>query len=252
MACVSGAIGFFVVTRGASFSAHAIPNGAFAGAAGANLLGIDPIFGLVSLSLLAAFIIGASSQRRNEIVTALSLVFMLSLGAAFLSQSTSYSSLVGTLLFGQILGVGSSSVFSVSLIGVGSLALLALIYRPLLLSSVSSELAEAHGVPVKMINIVFFIVVALATALTVPIVGALLSYSLMIGPPAAARLISTRPQRAFLSAVALAVGTMWISIVCSYEINWPVGFFVGTLSAAVYLIARASRVIGRSRLGAFV
>jgi zinc/manganese transport system permease protein len=91
VAITAGVVGFFVVLRGSAFPAHAIPNGAFAGAAGANLIGINPLIGLGVFSLLAALGIGSLSRRgRADAVTALALVMMLALGAAFLSQSTEY------------------------------------------------------------------------------------------------------------------------------------------------------------------
>jgi zinc/manganese transport system permease protein len=89
-----------------------------------------------------------------------------------------------------------------------------------------------------LVEIGFLLVLALATALTVPIVGALLTFSLMIGPPAAARLLSTRPARALTLSVVMALATVWASIACSFEFNLPIGFFVGTFGAALYLSAR--------------
>ena len=108
VAVLAGAVGFFVVLRGASFAAHAIPNGAFAGAAGAKLVGVAPLFGLVSFAMLAALASGRQSPARNDVATALSLVLMLALGAAFLTLSTDYEPAINALLFGEILGVCAS------------------------------------------------------------------------------------------------------------------------------------------------
>ena len=118
VAIVAGVVGFFVVLRGSAFPAHAIPNGAFAGAAGANLIGINPLIGLGVFSLLAALGIGSLSRRgRADVVTALALVMMLALGAAFLSQSTEYEPQIFSLLFGEILGVSSSKILPVAVLG---------------------------------------------------------------------------------------------------------------------------------------
>jgi zinc/manganese transport system permease protein len=239
VATLAGAVGFFVVLRGASFAAHAIPNGAFAGAAGANLVGLNPLVGLVSFAVLAALGIGATGRRvRNDVATALFLVLMLALGAAFLSLSSQYEGAVDALLFGEILGVSSSQILPVALLSIVCVVALAVLYRPLMFTSVAPELAEARGVNLALIEIAFLLVVALSAALTVPVVGALLTFSLMIGPPAAAGLFVTRPHRVIILSIVLALVTMWFSIACSYTFNLPIGFFVGSTSAVLYLVAR--------------
>lgn len=239
VAIVAGVVGFFVVLRGSAFPAHAIPNGAFAGAAGANLVGINPLIGLGVFSLLGALGIGSLSRRgRADVVTALALVMMLALGAAFLSQSTEYEPEIFSLLFGEILGVSSSEILPVAGLGIACIAAVAAIYRPLMLSSVVPEIAEAKGIRSHRIEMYFLIVVALATAMTVPVVGALLIFSLMIGPPAAARSLTSRPVLAMLLSVLIALATVWAAIALSYQYNWPVGFFVGILGAVSYGIGR--------------
>jgi zinc/manganese transport system permease protein len=239
VAVLSGVVGFFVVLRGASFPAHAIPNGAFAGAAGANLVGWNPLVGLVSFAVLAALGIGATGRRvRNDVTTALFLVLMLALGAAFLSLSSQYEGAVDALLFGEILGVSSSEILPIVLISVLCVVALAVLYRPLMFTSVAPELAHARGVNSTFVEIAFLLVVALSAALTVPVVGALLTFSLMIGPPAAAGLLVTRPNRGIVLSIVLALATVWFSIACSYTFNLPIGFFVGSTSAVLYLVAR--------------
>ena len=239
IALLAGAVGFFVVMRGAAFAAHAIPNGAFAGAAGANLIGVNPLLGLVGFALAAALGIGASSRRtRSDVTTALALVSMLALGAAFLATSTQYEPAVNALLFGEILGVSSSEIVPVVVLAALCALALSFLFRPLLYSSLSSELSRARGVNVTLVETLFLVVVALASALAVPVVGALLTFSLTIGPPAAARLLVRRPGRAMVLSMVLSLLTLWVAIASSYESNLPIGFFVGVLSAAVYLGAR--------------
>jgi len=248
VAVVAGAVGFFVVLRRAAFAAHAIPNGAFAGAAGANLVGLNPLVGLAGFALAAAYVIGAASKReRTDVTTALALVLMLALGAAFLSLSTQYEAQITSLLFGEILGVSTSQLLPVALVAAGCTLALGVMYRPLLLSSLSAELAVARGISTVMMETGFLVVVALTTALTVPVVGALLTFSLMIGPPAAARCLAARPARAVILSVVLALVTVWASIASSYLWNWPVGFFVGSYGAVVYVGARVTQsVAGRT------
>jgi zinc/manganese transport system permease protein len=239
VAPVAGVVGFFVVLRGSAFPAHAIPKGAFAGAAGATLLGLSTLLGLGVFSLLGALSIGALGRRsRNDVATALTLVMMLALGAAFLSRTTEYEPQIYSLLFGEVLGVSSTELLPVAVLGAVCIVALLVLYRPLMLSSVVPEIGDAKGVSSRAMEICFLVIVALATAMTVPVVGALLIFSLMIGPPAAARSITSRPPVAILLSVVIALVTVWIAIAASYLYNWPIGFFVGALGAASYAAGR--------------
>jgi zinc/manganese transport system permease protein len=239
VALVAGVVGFFVVLRGSAFPAHAIPNGAFAGAAGANLVGLNPLLGLGVFSLLAALGIGTLTRRgRPDVATALVLVMMLALGAAFLSQSTEYEPQIFSLLFGEILGVSSNEILPVAVLGLVSIVAIGLLYRRLMLNSLVPEIAAARGIGAWWTEISFLVVLACATTMTVPVVGALLIFSLMIGPPAAARCFSDRPGVAMALSVAIALVTIWGALASSYEVNWPVGFFVGAFGAAWYAAGR--------------
>jgi zinc/manganese transport system permease protein len=242
VAVIAGVVGFFVVLRGAAFPAHAIPNGAFAGAAGAALLGLNALIGLGVFAVLAALGIGWLGRRgRHDVVTALALVMMLALGAAFLSHTTEYAPEIFALLFGEVLGVSVTEILPVAGLAVACLAAVAFLYRPLLLASVVPEIAEARGVRAYRMEMSFLVLLALATAMTVPVVGALLIFSLMIGPPAAARSVTSRPLLAIGLSVAIALITVWAAIASSYLTNWPIGFFVGMFSATVYGLGRGWR-----------
>jgi zinc/manganese transport system permease protein len=248
VAVVAGVVGFFVVLRGSAFPAHAIPNGAFAGAAGANLLGINTLFGLGALALLAAFGIGRLGRRgRSDVSTALALVMMLALGALFLSRSTEYEPQIFSLLFGEVLGVSTTEILPVAGLGLLSIAAVACLYRPLMLSSIVPDIGEAKGIRAYRMEMAFLVVVAVATTMTVPVVGALLIFSLMIGPPAAARSFTDRPLLAMGLSVVIALLTVWSSIAISYESNWPIGFFVGAFGAVAFGIGRGWAAFRRTR-----
>jgi zinc/manganese transport system permease protein len=239
VALVAGPAGFFVVLRGSAFPAHAIPKGAFAGAAGASLLGPSTLTGLAVFSVLGALGIGWLGRRgRHDVATALVLVMMLALGAAFLSRTTEYEPEVFALLFGQLLGVSTAQVLPIAALGAACLAALAVLYRPLLLSSAVPDIAEAKGIPRHRIETGFLLVVALATAMTVPVTGALLIFSLMTGPPAAAGAFTRRPLPAIALSTAFALLTVWAAIAGSYLSNWPTGFFIGTFAALCYAAGR--------------
>jgi zinc/manganese transport system permease protein len=199
VAAIAGVTGFFAVLRGQSFAAHAIPNGAFAGAAGAGLLGLNVIWGLAVFALAGALGIGALSSEtqgrraRQDVVTALVLVLMLGLGALFLSLSTQYAQVTYSLLFGEVFGVSSNVLLPTAALGAVAIAAIAVVYRPLLLASALPEVADARGVSTRRMELCFLVVMALATSMTVPVVGALLMFALMIGPAAAARSFTRRP-----------------------------------------------------------
>ena len=118
-------------------------------------------------------------------------------------------------------------------------------FRPLMLSSALPEVAEARGVSARRIDLAFLLVMALATSMTVPVVGALLMFSLMIGPAAAARSLTARPVLAMTLSVVIALVTVWIGIAASYQSNWPLGFFVGVIGAAFFLLGRCYAAIRR-------
>ncbi len=239
VALVAGVVGFFTVMRGSAFVAHAIPNGSFAGAAGASLIGASTLVGLGVFSLAGALGIGVLSRRgRQDAVTALALVMMLALGALFLSQSEEYAPAVYSLLFGEVLGIASNEIAPTAILGGACILAVTILYRPLLLSSVLPDAGEARGISAFRMEMCFLLVIALATTMTVPVVGTLLIFSLMIGAPAAARSFTDRPLLAMALSVATALLIVWIAIAASYETNYPVGFFVGSASAVSYTVGR--------------
>jgi zinc/manganese transport system permease protein len=130
-------------------------------------------------------------------------------------------------------------VLPILVIGVVSVAAIIVMFRPLMLSSAMPEVAEARGLSPRWMDLAFLLVMALATSMTVPVVGALLMFSLMIGPAAAARSLTARPMLAMTLSVAIALVTVWTGIAISYRSNWPLGFFVGVMGAAFFLFGQA-------------
>lgn len=249
VACVAPVVGFFVVLRGDAFAAHAVPEAAFAGAAGAVLIGVSTLVGLGVAALLAALVIGATAGKlRHDALTALVMTFLLALGTLFLRWTPTYTQQVYSLLFGETLGVSTAGVGATMAIGVIVLVAIAMMYRPLLLTSVSPEIAQARGVSRRGIEIAFMVVLALMTTAAVPVVGALLAFSLTIGPPAAAIQLVRRPLPAILVSILIAVVSVWCAIVASYQTDWPIGFFVTVVTFVVYVVARVvSGVTGLRR-----
>jgi zinc/manganese transport system permease protein len=248
VAIVAGVVGFFTVMRGAAFAAHALPNGAFAGAAGAGLAGANPLLGLFVFSVGGALVLAGLGRRaRNDVATALTVVLMLGLGDLFLSRTSEYAPLLYALLFGEVLGISSNEILPTALISAVCIAAVIVLYRPLLLSSVAPEVAEARGVRARHMDLAFLVILALATTMAVPVVGSLLIFSLLIGPPAAARAFTNRPLIAMLLSVLFALITVWAAIALSYQTDLPIGFFVGTISMVGYATGRAATGVRMSR-----
>ena len=146
-------------------------------------------------------------------------------------------------------GVPIGEILPTIALGAVSIAAIIVLFRPLMLSSALPEVAAARGVPPRRMDLAFLLVMALATSMTVPVVGALLMFSLMIGPAAAARSLTARPVLAMTLSVVIALVTVWTGIVASYQSNWPLGFFVGILGAVFFLFGRVYAAIARSARG---
>lgn len=249
VAVVAGVVGFFVVARGSAFAAHALPQSAFTGAAAAYLIGISTVYGMGAFALASALGIAWLGRRgRHDVVTALILVMLLGLGELFLSYSVEYAQAIYSLLFGEVLGVSTNEVLPTALFAVAAVLAVTVMYRPLMLTSMLPEIGESRGVSAYRMEVMFLVILALATTASVPVVGALLMFSLMVGPPAASRCFTDNPPIAIALSVALALMTVWASLAIAYERNWPIGFLVGTISAAVYIIGRVWAAWRRRRV----
>jgi zinc/manganese transport system permease protein len=237
---VAGAIGVFVVARGLSFAVHAISELGFTGAAGALVVGLDPVVGLVGGSLLVGAVLGVLSLRGSERDSAIGavLAFGLGVGVLFLSLYQGYATEATNLLFGSIVGVSDGQLRSLAVVGAIVLVCLATIYRPLLFSSVDPEVAEARGVPVRALSVAIFLLLALATAEAIQVVGVLLVLTLVITPAAAAQRLTVRPGLAVLLSIAIGLVSTEGGILLSLEKDWPTSFFITAISFAVYVAAR--------------
>jgi zinc/manganese transport system permease protein len=240
VAIISGAIGTFVVTRGASFAVHAISELGFTGAAGALVLGLDPVLGMVGGSLIVGLALGLLSLKGRERDSAIGtvLAFGLGVGVLFLSLYQGYATEATNLLFGSIVGVSDTQLRELSLVALVVLAGIAVAYRPLLFSSIDPEAAEARGVPLRAMSILVFLLLALTTAEAIQVVGALLVLTLIITPAAAAQRLTANPTAAIALSIVIALIATEGGILLSLQQPWPTSFFISSLSFAAYLIAR--------------
>jgi zinc/manganese transport system permease protein len=254
IAVVAGLVGPFVVARNLSFAVHGIAEVGFTGTAGAVLLGVEPVLGLLAGALLAAIGIGTLGVRLRDRDVAIGsiLAFGLGLGVLFLTLYTRYATEAFTILFGTITGVSRAEVLLLLGLGAATLLALAVISRPLMFASVDPEVAEARGVPVRALSLGFLVILAIAVAEAIQVVGVLLVLTLLITPAASAQKLTARPALASLLSVLIATVCTMGGICLSLLTPSPASFYVATLSFAAYLLARAfgPRLVARSRQAA--
>ena len=241
VAVVAAVAGYFMIIRGLTFAGHALPNIGFAGAAGAVLLGLDPVIGLFAFTIGAGIGIGLLGKRVGERDTSIAIImtFALGLGLLFLSLYSGFAERVYSILFGQIVGISHTDVLITAISSVLMLGVLLALFRPLLFSSFDPEVAEARGVPVRLLAMVFLIVIAITVSLAVQVVGALLVFTLLVGPAATAIRIVQRPLWAIVIAIMLGVSYTCLGIfIAANSIYLPVSFFIAAISFGVYLPVR--------------
>jgi zinc/manganese transport system permease protein len=239
VAVLCGLVGFFLVLRSQAFAGHALSHVGFAGATGAVLIGLSPLWGLLIMTLLAGTGMGLLGEKLQQRDVAIGMVLAMSLGLGllFLNFFTAYATQVSALLFGNVLAIDRTTVWSLFSLAVLAIAALAAMARPLLFASLQPELAEAKGVSLRLIAVLFLAVVALGVAECAQIVGVLLVFTLMVGPAAAAQHITTRFWSGIALSVILALGEAWLGLVLAYETDWPTSFWITALSSLIYLLA---------------
>jgi zinc/manganese transport system permease protein len=243
---MGGLVGVFVMTRDMSFAVHGISELSFAGAAIALLVGLNVALGATFGSIIAAIIIaimGTRAKDRNSIIAVL-MPFGLGIGILALALYEGRAANKFGLLTGQIIAVDDPQVFWLMATSVLVIASLLLIWRPLSFASLDPEVAEARGVPTKTLGIIFMLLLALAVAASVQIVGALLVMTLLVTPAAAALRLTASPLLVPVLSVVFAAVSVVGGILLALGGGLPISPYVTTLSFAIYL---AARLIGRLR-----
>ena len=242
-AVVSSLVGYFLVLRGQTFAGHALGHIGFAGATGAVVIGLAPLWGLVGFTVAAGIGMGLMGDRLSGRDVAIGVVLALALGFGllFLHYYTAFAAQATALLFGNVLAVDRGMIVTLIALGAVTLAALAAIMRPLIFSSLQPELAEAKGVPVRFVSTAFLAVVALAVAESAQIVGVLLVFALMVGPPATAQRLAGGLWSGMALSAGIALAEAWIGIATAYYTDWPVSFCIALLSALGYFLASFNR-----------
>lgn len=241
VAVVAAACGYFLISRGLTFAGHALPNIGFAGAAGAVLLGIEPVYGLFVFTIAAAAAMGITGVGRTgrDVGVGVLMTFALGLGLLFLALYAGYAQRVYGILFGSVLGISSSAVAVTAAGSALVIGALLVIFRPLLFSTFDPGTAEAKGVSLRGLSVAFMVILAIATSLSVQVMGSLLVFALLVGPPATAARLLARPLSVILTAAGLGVVYVWSAVLIAAATGGlPVSFLVATLAFAVYLPVR--------------
>ncbi|MDE1830162.1 MAG: metal ABC transporter permease [Thaumarchaeota archaeon] len=240
VAIIAGIVGYFVVLRRSAFASHALSHIGFAGAAGSVLLGVNPIFGLLTFTCgggVGMAVLGPRAVNRDVQIGTV-LAFMLGLGVLFISLYTGYATEAYSILFGEILGISSSDVLVTITASLIILAAIGVMYRPLLFASLDEDVAEAKGLSMPLLGIIFMLLVAVAVSIAVQVVGVLLIFSLMVTPAAMARRLAKRPRNAMMISVLIALMATWSSLFIAFYEPYPVSFFITSIVFVSYLFVR--------------
>jgi zinc/manganese transport system permease protein len=259
VAIVSGTVGVFTVIRGQSFAGEALGDVNTTGGSAAFLAGVGPLLGFVVVGVVAVGameLIGIQRPRGRDLATGIVLGAALGLAALLLYLDTTVHSTTGatqTILFGSVFTVASSTIAPVAALSVAVLGLVALLYRPLLLSSMSAEMAAARGIRVRLVGAAYLLALAVAVSLAAITIGTILSTALLVGPAATALRLTRRPGVAIAVAGLLGVAAMWLGILLAYDsfdwppvdTGWPVSFFVVSLIFLGYLLSGVPALLQR-------
>jgi zinc/manganese transport system permease protein len=248
IAAASGLAGFFLVLRAQVFTGDALSHVAFTGALAALAAGIDLRLGLFGATIAVAVAIGVLGRRGrpDDVVIGNVFAWILGLGVFFLTlYTTSRSSSNGTagtsVLFGSIFGLSAGQAATAAAIGAGIVAVLVVIARPLLFTSVDEAVAAARGVPVRVLGVGFLAVVGATAAEATQAVGALLLLGLLAAPAATALLLTSRPYLGMAISAGLAIAEMWAGLALSYAApSMPPSFAIIAVAAGAYLAVFAT------------
>jgi zinc/manganese transport system permease protein len=249
VAIVSAVTGVFTVMRGQSFGGHALSDVSAAGGSAALLLGFSPVVGFVGLGIVGAGVmdmIGVRRLRGRDLATGIVLGSAIGLSALFLYLTTTSGATSGApqqILFGSIFTITSGTFPVVAVLGAVALASIAAVGRPLLLSTVSPDIAAARGVPVRLVGLIYMLALAVSVGLSSLAIGAILSTALLIGPAAAALRLTRRVAWALGIACLIGVLAVGLGVLLAYDsYNWgsshlslPVSFFIVGVIFVTYL-----------------
>jgi zinc/manganese transport system permease protein len=238
-AILGGIVGYFVVIRKVEFAAHALAHIGFTGATGAALFHFSPLVGMLFISVFAGGTMGVMGDRvhRSEIAIGMVLSACLGVGTLFLALYNGFAGQASAILFGNIFGVSSQQIVQIALLSAGSLGVLLVFSRKLIFSSIQPDLAEARGVSLSQLSVVFMVILAISVTLASQVVGILLVFALVIGPAGIASRIFHGFFSGILASVIIGLFAVWLGILLACLNNWPPSFWITAILFALYLVA---------------
>ena len=240
VALAAGLLGFFIVVRNTAFAAHAVAHIGLPGATGAVLVGLPVGLGLGAFCVGGALAIGALGKRVNdrEVATGTVLAMAIGLGLLFSSLATKNASTMTNVLFGNLLAISHGQLITFA----GLLILLGFsmgfIYRPLLFASVNPLAAQAKGVPVQPLSIIFMALLGLAVTMAVQVVGTLLLFALLVTPAATAIRLAAKPSVAMFLSTIISVFSVWVGLGLSAMFNMPPSFVIVTIACMIWFVVQ--------------
>jgi zinc/manganese transport system permease protein len=252
VAVMAALAGWFMVLRRQTFAGHTLSLMSFPGASGAALVGLPLAAGYFGFCVLGALVIAAGSRtsgRRNlsqeSAVVGTVQAAGFALGFLFLSLYGGILENLEELLFGSFLGIATGQVQALAAIAIGLLVFFVIAGRRLFFSSVDELAASARGVPVRLLDVAFLVVLGLAVAATAQITGVLLVFALLVAPAAAAQQLTARITLGLLLSVVFALAIIWVGLTLAYFSDYSFGFYVATIAFALYLVCRTGRAVVR-------
>ena len=245
VAVLAALVGWYMVLRRQSFAGHTLALVGFPGAAFAVLVGLGVTVGYFGFCIAAALAIAAlpTGSRRGfseeSAVVGTVQSFALALGVLFVGLYRGFLNGTNALLFGSFLGITSAQVLILAVVAVVVLGALWTIGRPLLFASVDPDVALARGVPVRLLGAVFLVLLGATVAEVGQITGVLLIFALLVLPPATAQHLSSRPLPGLALSVGFGLVTVWVALFVAFYSDYPVGFWLTTISFALYVLVRA-------------
>jgi zinc/manganese transport system permease protein len=253
VAVVAGVMGWFMVLRRQAFAGHTLAVAAFPGAAGATLIGISAAYGYFGFCAGAAVVIalatrrgGQGSRASESALTGIVQAFTLACGLLFVALYRGFLNGTTALLFGSFLGITAGQVTVLAVLGLGVLAVMAVIGRPLLFASVDPDVAAAGRVPVRALSVAFLVLLGAAVAETAQITGALLVFALLVMPAAAAQRLTPHPVAGLVLTVLIGWAVTWAGLIAAYYSPYPIGFYVTSFAFAIYLACHGAAAARRA------
>ncbi len=250
IAVTAGVVGWFMVLRRQTFAGHTISLAGFPGAAGAVLLGIASGYGYFGFCVGAALVIaygtrpGSREPAHESALTGVVQAFVLACGMLFVSLYGGFLNQVANLLFGSILGITNGDVIVLAAVAAAVVGAMAVIGRPLLFASVDPDVAQARGVPVRLLGALFLVLLGAATAEVSQITGSLLVFALLVMPAATAQIITARPGLSLLLTVVIGLVVTWVGFAFAFFTVYPIGFYITTFAFGAYVLAYLVRGLG--------